>query len=314
MLHLITLKDWSRGQIEEVLDLAVEMKKAPEKFYDSMRRKTLVMIFEKPSLRTRVSFEAGMCQMGGHAIFYNMATSPLGIGKETIYDTVKVLSRYTDLIMARLFEHEKIEEMARYAEIPVINGLTDFSHPCQILADLMTIREHKGSFEGRTLAYLGDGKNNVTYSLLYGCPKVGLNIRVGCPEDKEYRPLSEVVDYASKSGKQSGVSVKITHDPFEAVEGADIIYTDSWMSYHIPPEELEARVKVLKPFQVDQTKMKWAARDAIFMNCLPALRGYEQTAEVIDGPQSVVFDQAENRLHTQKAIILTLVKKSSPRR
>ncbi len=309
--HLITLKDWPRQRIEQVLDLAEEMKKAPEKFHDAMHHKTLVMIFEKPSLRTRVSFEAGMCQMGGDAIFYNMATSPLGAGKETLHDTVKVLSRYVDLIMARLFKHEKIEEMARHAEIPVINGLTDFSHPCQIMADLLTIREYKGSFEGRTLAYLGDGKNNVTHSLLYGCSRIGLNIRVGCPEDKDYCPMPEVVSHAVESGKQSGASIRITHDPFEAVEGADVIYTDSWMSYHISPEKLDARVKVLKPFQVDEAKMKRGALDAIFMNCLPALRGYEQTGEVIDGPQSVVFDQAENRLHAQKAIILTLFKESS---
>jgi ornithine carbamoyltransferase len=308
--HLVTLKDWSRQRIEQVLDLAGDMKKTPEKFHDSMRHKTLVMIFEKPSLRTRVSFEAGMCQMGGDAIFYNMATSPLGAGKETLHDTVKVLSRYVDLIMARLFEHDKIEKMAKYSEIPVINGLTDFCHPCQIMADLLTIREYKGSFEGRTLAYLGDGKNNVTHSLLYGCSKVGLSIRVGCPEDKDYLPLPEVVSHAVESGKQSGASIRITHDPFEAVEGADVVYTDSWMSYHIPPEKLEARVNALKPFQVDKTKMERSALDAIFMNCLPALRGYEQTAEVIDGSQSVVFCQAENRLHAQKAIILTLFKES----
>ncbi|HUT70015.1 MAG TPA: hypothetical protein VMW89_05015 [Desulfatiglandales bacterium] len=160
--------------MEAVLDLAQAIKKNPEAFHDAMHRRVLVMIFEKPSLRTRVSFEAGMCQMGGDAIYYDMSTSPLGKGKETIYDTVKTLSRYADLIMARLLEHEKMEEMARYAEIPVINGLTDFSHPCQILSDLLTIREHKGSLKGLILAYLGDAKNNVTHSLLYGCPKMGI--------------------------------------------------------------------------------------------------------------------------------------------
>lgn len=310
MIHLITLRDWSGKQIEEVLDLAAEMKKVPEKFQDVMRRKMLVMIFEKPSLRTRVSFETGMCQMGGDAIYYDMSTSPLGVGKETIHDTVKTLSRYADLIMARLYEHERIEEMARYSQIPVINGLTNFSHPCQIVADLLTIREHRGSLEGRMLAYLGDAKNNVTHSLLYGCSKMGVNIRIGCPEGEDYSPLPEVLSAALEAGKQSGASVKVTHNPLEAIEGADVVYTDSWMSYHVPPEELEARVKVLTPFQVDARKMSHGAPDAMFMNCLPALRGHEQTAEVIDGPHSVVFDQAENRLHSQKAIMLTLLKET----
>jgi ornithine carbamoyltransferase len=308
MRHLISLRDWSREEIEEVLGLAREIKKAPEKYRDFMRGKMLVMIFEKPSLRTRVSFEVGMCQMGGDAIFYDTSTSPLGGGKETIHDTVKTLSRYADLIVARLFEHEKIEEMARFADIPVINGLTDFSHPCQILSDLLTIEEHKGLLEGITVAYLGDAKNNVTHSLLYGCPKVGVNIRVGCPEGEEFSPLPEVVGDAIEEGARSGAAVTVTRDPFEAVQGADVIYTDSWMSYHVPPEALDARVKALKPFQVDAEKMAHGEPGAIFMNCLPALRGFEQTAEVIDGPQSVVFDQAENRLHAQKAIMVILMK------
>lgn len=314
MRHLISLSDWSRQQIEEVIDLAREIKKAPERYRDFMRGKVLLMIFEKPSLRTRVSFEVGMCQMGGDAIFYDMSTSPLGAGKETIHDTIKTLSRYADLIMARLFEHEKIEEMARFADIPVINGLTDFSHPCQILSDLLTIGEHKGSLEGITVAYLGDAKNNVTHSLLYGCPKVGINIRVGCPEGEEFSPLPEVVRDAIEQGVRSGSTVILTHDPLEAVRGADVIYTDSWMSYHVPPESLDSRVKALMPFQVDAEKMALGAPDAIFMNCLPALRGFEQTAEVIDGPQSVVFDQAENRLHAQKAIMITLMKQKGARR
>jgi ornithine carbamoyltransferase len=307
MKHLLTLRDWSGQQIEEVLDLAREVKKAPEHFLDVMSGKTLVMIFEKPSLRTRVSFETGMFQMGGHAIFYDMSTSPLGADKETIHDTVKTLSRYADLIMARLFGHEKIEEMARFSDIPVINGLTNFSHPCQILSDLVTIREYKGSLQGITLAYLGDARNNVTHSLLYGCSAMGMNIRVGCPEGEEFSPLPEAVRHAVDASSRWGTSVKVLHDPYEAVQGADVIYTDSWMSYHVPREELDSRVKALKPFQVDAEKMAHAAPDAIFMNCLPALRGYEQTAEVIDGPQSVVFDQAENRLHTQKAVMIILL-------
>jgi ornithine carbamoyltransferase len=314
MRHLISLRDWSGDEIKEVAYLAKEIKTAPERYRDSMRGKVLVMMFEKPSLRTRVSFEVGMYQMGGNAIFYDMSTSPLGAGKETIHDTVKTVSRYADLMMARLFEHEKIKEMARFSDIPVINGLTDFSHPCQILSDLLTIEEHKGSLEGITVAYLGDAKNNVTHSLLYGCPKMAMNIRVGCPEGEEFSPLPEVVRYAVEQGALSGSTVMVTHDPLEAVRGADVIYTDSWMSYHVAPETLDSRMKALKPFQVDAVKMGLGAPDAIFMNCLPALRGLEQTADVIDGSQSVVFDQAENRLHAQKAIMITLMKKNSARR
>jgi ornithine carbamoyltransferase len=308
MRHLISLMDWSAEEVEKIVGLAQEIKKAPEKYQGFMQGKVLVMIFEKPSLRTRISFEVGMHQMGGHAIFYDMSTSPLGAGKETIHDTVKTLSRYADLIMARLFEHEKIDEMARFSDIPVINGLTDFSHPCQILSDLLTIKEYKGTLKGITVAYLGDANNNVTHSLLYACPKMSMNIRVACPEQEEFNPLPKVLSYAVEQGAFSGATVMVTHDPLEAVRDADVIYTDSWMSYHVAPEALDLRIEVLKPFQVDTKKMSLGAPDAIFMNCLPAMRGLEQTADVIDGPQSVVFDQAENRLHAQKAVMITLMK------
>jgi ornithine carbamoyltransferase len=310
MSHFITLKDYSKAQIKAFLELAVEIKRDPKQFQDVMDRKMLVMLFEKPSLRTRVSFETGMCQMGGDAIFYDMSTSPLGAGKETIEDTARVLSRYADLIMARLFEHDKMVQLARHADIPVINGLTDFNHPCQILSDLLTIQEHKGTIAGLTLAYLGDARNNVTHSLLYGCSQVGMNIRVGCPQKEEFCPLSDVVRDAVETANQSGTLVNITHDPIEAVTGADIVYTDSWMSYHVPPEEKDERLNVLMPYQVNTSIMRHAAPDAIFMNCLPAMRGFEQTADVVDGPQSIVFDQAENRLHTQKAIMVHLTKQS----
>jgi len=311
MRHLISLKDCSKKEIEEILDLAKQIKKDPQRYQDVMRGKMLVMIFEKPSLRTRVSFETGMCQMGGNALFYDMSASPLGAGKETIHDTVKTLGRYVDLIMARLFEHQKIEEMARFSDIPVINGLTDFSHPCQILSDLLTISEKKGSVESLTVAYLGDANNNVPHSLLYGCSKAGMHIRIGCPEGRELRPLPDVIDEAIKQSDQSGGTVMVTQDPMEAVRGADVIYTDSWMSYHIPQEAFDSRVNALRPFQVNAEKMALAAPDAIFMNCLPAFRGMEQTAEVIDGPQSVVFDQAENRLHAQKALMVVLMKEKA---
>ncbi|MFH0878106.1 MAG: ornithine carbamoyltransferase [Lentisphaerota bacterium] len=311
MLHLTTLKDWPSSRIDQVLELAREVKKNPAKFENAMHRKTLCMVFEKPSLRTRVSFETGMVQMGGHAIFYDTSTSPIGAGKETVSDTVRTLSRYVDIIMARLFEHSKIEEMTRYATVPVINGLTNFSHPCQILSDLLTISEFKGKLKGLKLAYLGDSNNNVTHSLLYGCPKVGMHISVGCPKGREFNPHPEVLKDAIKFGKATGSRVTITHDAVDAVKNADIVYTDSWMSYHVPAHKLNERIKAFMPFQVNARLMRQAGKKAIFMNCLPALRGYEQTTDVIDGPQSVVFDQAENRLHMHKAIMLLLLRRKS---
>jgi ornithine carbamoyltransferase len=248
--------------------------------------------------------------MGGDAIYYDLSTSPLGAGKETIHDTVKTLGRYADVLMARLFEHAHMEEMARFSDIPVINGLTNFNHPCQVLSDLLTIKEKKQSFQNCTLAYLGDARNNVTHSLLYGCTKMGIHIRVGCPPGPETQPLVDVVADAVATGQETGASAIVTHDAAAAVKNADIVYTDSWMSYHIPKEALGARVKLFSPYQVNADLMRLAAPDAIFMNCLPAMRGYEQTAEVIDGPQSVVFDQAENRLHMQKAIMITLAQQT----
>ena len=310
MMHLISLCDWPSQFIEEVLKLAEDVKKNPGNYLNAVRRKTLLMIFEKPSLRTRVSFETGMSQMGGHAIFYDTSTSPLGAGKESIEDTVKTVCRYVDLIIARLFEHSKVEEMAKFATVPVINALTNFSHPCQILADLMTIQEKKGRLKGLTLAYLGDSNNNVTHSLLFGCSKMEMNIRIGCPPGDQFGPSKKVLSEAVRISKKAGTEVKVTNDPGEAIRGADVVYTDSWMSYHIPPHELNERVRIFTPFQVNAKLMKHAARDAVFMNCLPALRGYEQTAEVIDGPQSVVFDEAENRLHVQKAVMIKLIEKS----
>jgi len=304
MNHLISLKDWSAEAIFDVLDLAAKLKVAPEQYADALRQKTLLMIFEKPSLRTRISFEAGITQLGGHAIYYDMSTSPMGGGKETIEDSIQVISRMCNMVMARLFKHEDLLKMAEVATIPVINALTDYSHPCQILADLLTIQEQKGSLKGLTLAYLGDGFNNVTHSLMYGCTKVGMNVRIASP--KEHMPVPEVVEACTMLAEKTGTSLLMSDDPIAMVQGADVIYTDSWMSYHIPKEKEENRIQQLMPYQVTVEKMKQAAPDVIFMNCLPALRGAEQTAEVIDGPQSVVFDEAENRLHAQKAVMLKL--------
>ena len=306
MEHLISLKEWSPEKIRAVLDLAKDVKADPEKYSDAMNRKTLLMIFEKPSLRTRLSFEAGMTQMGGHAIYYNTSTSPMGSGKETISDSIKTASRFIDIIMARLFKHEDLLEMAEYATVPVINALTDDSHPCQILADLQAIEEKKGALAGLKLAYLGDGFNNVTHSLMYGGTKMGMNVGVGSPAGADYSPRADVIADCEGFSIASGGSVSVTDDPVAAIKDADVVYTDSWMSYHIPKDQEEARIAKFMPYQVNFELMSHAKPDAIFMNCLPANRGCEQTAEVIDGLQSIVFDEAENRLHAQKAVMLTL--------
>ena len=292
MRHLLTLEDWNPAQIAEAIAMARTIKANPAPYADILRRKTLCMIFEKPSLRTRLSFEAGMNQMGGHAIYYDTSTSPFGSGKESIADTVRTMSRYVDIIMARLFKHEDLLEMARHATVPIINALTNFSHPGQILADLQTIEEHKGRLAGLKLAYLGDSFNNVTHSLLFACPKMGLHLSIGCPAGKDYEP--DPTAFAAA----------------QAVRDADVVYTDSWMSYHVPKDKAGERKKIFGPFQVTAELMKKAKPDAIFLNCLPAQRGLEQTAEVIDGPQSVVFDQAENRMHMHKALMLILLREA----
>ncbi len=307
MKDFLTMAQCPSGLLRDLIDLTLEVKRRPAAFADTMRRRTLVMLFEKPSLRTRVSFETGMSQMGGHAIYYDLGKSPFGKGKESIEDTARVLSRYADLIMARLFEHQVIVELARHATVPVINGLTNDAHPTQILADLVTIREHKGPLKGLTLAYLGDSRNNVTHSLLAGCTKVGMSVRVGCPPGAEFNPDPAMVKMANGFAKRTGGHIVITDDPAEAVRGADIVYTDSWMSYHIPEEQTAARRKVFLPYQVNARLMRKAKKNAIFMHCLPTTRGCEVTAEVVDGPQSVVFDEAENRLHAHKAIMLRLL-------
>jgi len=293
--------------IADVLKLAAEVKGKPQAFHQAMHRKTLLMMFEKPSLRTRISFETGFTQMGGHAIYYDLATSPLSSGKENVADMIRVVSRYVDIIMGRLYEQKHIEEMATLSRVPVINGLTNYDHPCQILADLQTIQEHKGRLKGLKLAYLGDSNNNVTHALLFGCSKMGVHISVGCPPGAEYMPQEHVLAFAKSNAAGSGSRVEVTHDAVAAVRGADIVYTDTWMSYHIPAHKAEMRVKVFSPYQVNEQLMAHANPDAIFMNCLPAVRGYEQSAGVIDGPQSVVFDEAENRLHVQKAVMLRLL-------
>jgi len=267
-----------------------------------LKGKALAMVFEKSSTRTRVSFEVGMVQLGGYALYLSASDLQLGRG-ETIADTGRVLSRYVQGIMARVFAHQTILDLIQYASVPVVNGLSDFSHPCQGLADLFTVYEKKGRLAGLKLAYVGDG-NNVAHSLLYGCAKVGMNIALGCP--KGYEPRPEVVSEAKADGKKNGCQVEVVNDPREAARGADVVYTDVWASMGQEKEHAE-RVKIFKPFQVNAKLVKEAKEDYIFMHCLPAHRGEEVTDEVADSPNSVVFDQAENRMHTQKALLALIM-------
>ncbi len=306
MKHLLSLVDFDKDSIIELIGCASHLKAYPDVYANALKNKTMLMIFEKPSLRTRVSFQVGMHQLGGHAIIIETKDTPFR-EKESISDTAKASSRYVDIIMARFFRQEDIKELAENAAVPVINGLTDTFHPCQVLSDLLTICEKKGKLNDLKLAFVGDGNNNITHDLLLGCSAVGIDISVGCPENAE--PRDWIVKTAEKKAKSSGSNVEVVNGAIKAVQNADIVYADTWMSYHIPKEEKENRIRMFQPYQVNKELMSYAKRDAIFMNCLPAMRGYEQTADVIDGPQSIVFGQAENRLHMQKAIILKLMNK-----
>jgi len=298
--HLLSPQDLSPEEIVAVLDKADELKRKLRRGepHDLLKGKTLGMIFAKPSTRTRVSFETAMTQLGGHAIYMGMGDLQLGRG-ETIADTARTLSRYVDAVMARLFKHDDIVELARNSSVPVVNGLTDLLHPCQTLADLQTIREKKGKLKGLKLAWVGDG-NNVCNSLLLGCTLVGTNVSVACPEG--YEPPAEIVEQARKNAKRSGAKIEIINDPKKAVAGADVIYTDVFVSMGQEAER-EQRMKDFKGYQVNADLLKHAKKDVIFMHCLPAHRGEEVAVEVIDGPHSIVFDQAENRLHAQKAVL-----------
>ena len=306
--HLLKISDFTKEECERVIDKAIEIKSNPQKFSEALKGETILLIFEKPSLRTRVSFETGMHQLGGHAIFYSIKDSPLG-KKENISDTSKVASRYVDIVAARVFKRKDVWDLAKYSDVPVINMLDDFAHPCQIMADFQTIKEKKGNLTDIKLSYFGDSYNNVTYDLMRMAAMFGLTMDVACPEGKDYTPEQEVLDEVKMLSKTSGAKVRVTHDPIEAAKDADVIYTDSWMSYGIPAEKEEERKKVFMPYQVTTDLISKAKNDVIFMNCLPAMREYEQTADVIDGIHSIVFDQAENRLHAQKAIMLFLREK-----
>jgi ornithine carbamoyltransferase len=300
----LTLMDISTEDIHYLLTLAAQLKEKQlaGQSYTPLAGKTLAMIFEKPSTRTRVSFEVGMIQLGGSALYLNSNDLQLGRG-ETIADTARVLSQYVDAIMIRTFAHSKIEELAQYATIPVINGLTDDDHPCQALADLLTIYEVKKTLKGLKLAYVGDG-NNVAHALMIAAAKVGMDCTIACPSG--YEPKETYVNAAVQIGKQSGATIAVTHDPIEAVADADVIYTDVWTSMG-QEQESEQRLAVFQGFQVNDELVKHAKPDYMFLHCLPAHRGEEVAADVIDGPNSYVFQQAGNRLHIQKAILVSLL-------
>lgn len=305
MKHLLTLHDWSTDDILSTLDLADELKKKQKQGIEHhiLKGKTLGMIFSKSSTRTRVSFEVGMYQLGGSALFLSANDIQLGRG-ESIYDTANVLSRFLDGIMIRTFKQSDVEDLAKYGSIPIINGLTDLVHPCQILADFQTIREHKGGkLKGLKLAYIGDG-NNMAHSYLYGGAKVGMDVAIATPP--AYMCDKQVVANAMEDAKATGASITITHDPLEAIKGADVVCTDTWVSMGQESEKAE-KIKVFSDYQINKELFAKADKDAIFLHCLPAYRGFEVTEDVIDGPQSVIFDEAENRLHAQKAVMVQLM-------
>ena len=300
----LSLQDYSGEEIRDLIDLAHDLKSRQKKGEPQplLAGKTLAMIFEKPSTRTRVSFEVGMWQLGGTALFLGSQELQMGRG-EPIKDTAAVLSRYVDGIMIRTFDHQNVVELALHASVPVINGLTDLLHPCQVLADLLTIEEKTGRLQGNKLAYTGDG-NNVVHSLLLGGSKVGLDLVVATPS--RYRPLPAIMETAQKNASRSGGQIKITEDPKEAVLDADIIYTDVWTSMGQEKEKIERR-KIFSPYQVNSSLVKLAKPGAVIMHCLPAYREEEIAAEVLEGEQSVVLEQAENRLHAQKALLALLM-------
>ena len=296
--NVLTLDELDPKEIERLLELAIELKKEQKKGHEKpiLQNKTLAMIFEKPSTRTRVSFEVGMLQLGGHAITLSSDNLQMSRG-ETISDTAKTLSRYVDAIMARVYDHDTLEEFSAYSSIPVINGLSNLYHPCQILADLMTIKEHKKNLKKIKIAWIGDG-NNVCNSLILGCSKLQIEISVATPDG--FEPSDVAVSTAKLHTK-----IEITNDPITAITDADVVMTDTFVSIHNTDKDRLS--KFLPKFQINSDLMKNAKKDAIFLHCLPAKRDQEVTSDVIDGPQSVVWDEAENRLHVQKALLVSLL-------
>lgn len=303
---ILSIADLSANEIHLILKVAARLKKEQKsgKSRQLLRGKTLGMIFQKPSTRTRVSFEVGMYQLGGDAVYLSANDIQLARG-ETIEDTAKTLSLYLDCIMARVYDHTDVQKLATYASVPVINGLSDAFHPCQILADLMTIQEYKKKLKGLQLAWLGDG-DNVCNDLMLGCAKTGISMTAACP--KGYEPLEEAVKLAKEEGKKTGADIVITEDPAAAAKDADIVVTDTFISIGKEGERATREATFLPKYQVSSDTMKLAKKGAIFMHCLPAKRGQEVTSEIIDSKSSVVWAEAENRLHVQKALLCLLMK------
>ena len=300
----LTLRDFTGEEIQSIVDLGLDLKDKLKKGipHPYLQGKSLAMIFQKSSTRTRVSFEVGMYQLGGQALF--LSTNDLQIGRgEPIKDTARVLARYVDGILIRTYEQSEVETLAEYADVPVINGLTDTYHPTQVIADLITIKEHKGDFKGLNFCYVGDG-NNMTHSLMIGMLKCGINVAVATPDN--YRPDAEIVAYAKGLAKENNCTLTLSNDPKEVVNNADIVYTDTWASMGQESEK-EERAKAFAGYQIDAELFATAKDDAIFMHCLPAYRGYEVTEEVLEHPRSVIFDEAENRMHAHKAIMASIM-------
>src|SRR5581483_6603020 len=304
----LSIRDFTPAQIHHLIDLARQIKAIPGAYTSALRGKTLAMIFEKPSLRTRVTFDVGIHQLGGFSLYLSPAEINLG-KRESIYDVAKNLERMVQGIMIRTFSHEIVERMAEYASIPIINGLTDYSHPCQAMADYLTILEIKGTVGGLKVAFIGDG-NNVAHSLMFAGAQLGAHVWVATPPG--YEPDASAIRWAQERGKQTGGSCAVTNDPVHAATNADVIYTDVWASMG-QESEAQKRNGVFQPYQVNAGLFSCAKPDAIFMHCLPAHRGDEVTSDVIDSPASVVFQEAENRLHAQKAIMLELMEHEGAR-
>lgn len=299
---LLSLKEVYAQDLSMVFKLAEKIKKNPQSFYGKLKGRSLALLFQKPSIRTRVSFQVGMAQLGGHSVYMDPQEEPLG-ERESIRDVARVLSRYCDAVVTRTYHHSDTTELAGYATIPVINGLSDLYHPCQTLADLFTIRERFGGLEKMNIAYIGDG-NNVLNSLLFGASKVGANLAIATP--RGYEPSEEIMRDIKLIAKESGSKITLSNNPFTAIKNAHAIYTDVWVSMG-QEKQREQRVRDFQPFQVNGAIIGKAPKDSVIMHCLPAHRGEEVTDEVIEHPRSVIFDQVENRLHTQKALLVILL-------
>ena len=299
--NLISLLDFSPDELERLVSLAADVKAEPGKYRDALAGRTLFMYFEKPSLRTRVTFEAGMTQLGGHAIYYTANEGKIGV-RESVEDVARNLERWVDGAICRTFSHQLVEDLARFSSIPIINGLTDLLHPCQALADYLTLQEVRSNLQGAKLAYLGDG-NNVAHSLMYGGARLGVHVAVITPEGYEVDP--DVLDAARAAASETGATIECGTDP-GLVEGADAVYTDVWASMGQEAEATD-RDAVFRPYQVNEALMARAGKDAVFMHCMPMHRGDEVTGSVADSSNSVVYQQAENRLHAQKAVMLAVI-------